>query len=1088
MLSIGKIALGQQRYYEVQVAHGADDYYSGRGEAPGEWVGAGAGPLGLEGQVSGEQFSALIAGRNPRHPAERLRSSARNPEIAALDLTFSAPKSVSVLAAVGPDEVTRELVLAHEEALRGALSYLEDRAVLVRRGHRGERVAAGEGLIAAAYRHRMSRALDPQLHTHVVAANLTRGPDGRFTALHGAPLYRAAKTAGYLYQAHLRAGVGDRLGLEWGEVRSGAAELVGVPEAVLSEFSKRRHEMLRAAARGGIGLDTKAAAEKAAVATRECKQYGVDTHTWREEVQARAGELGLGREHVARMLAAGRERLASGSPAHDVTDERGLGDRLAGPMGLTERANAFDERAVLQEFAAAAGQGASVEAVRGQARRFAGRADVLATTRGELTTVDLVDCERRLIAASLGRAGERVGLVDGEAVDRTIAQAARPLTAQQGVVVRAVATSGRGVDVVEALAGTGKTYTAGVLRAVYEDAGYAVLGVAPTGRGARELTERAGIPARTVDRLLIDLDQLGDELPRRAVIVLDEAGMAPTRTTARLLEAAEHAGAKVIAIGDPGQLASVAAGGWLRTVGRELGSLELTEVMRQRDPAERRALAALHERIPGRYLEWAQREGRIETFDDAAGAHGRALQHWATAVDEAGVDRVVMIARDNDTRAALNASARELRRDRRALGEQRTYGARELAVGDRVICRRNDGALDVDNGTRGTVRHLDRDRVVLETDSRLVRELPASYVSEHVEHAYALTGHGMQGGTVETAIVVAAPRDLSAGWSYTALSRARDSTRLVIHDDRPAHERTDVAPQQRPRITDHDKLLATVQQRMIERDDEDLAIEQLPPAGAADDHRLARARDHAGEPAQEHAAFGAEASSETSGAARLPELDERLARLAEQRAALPAAHLRQLDDLHARSVALAAKRADLLTRLESVPEPTRSLLGRARDPHVIDRVRLASAITGTDLEIGATRDALSELHARLGDPEQIRGELDGLDRAMTSLATERAVLLDELVTREAQAPDDWAHALLGQRPADARAEVWDRAIHRVARYRLQYRITDTTEPLGPEPQKPGQRGEWQRAHEIVENAERRLGRILDRGIDLDIGR
>src|ERR1700716_3370143 len=100
MLSIGKIALGQHRYYEQQVAQGRDDYYSGRGEAPGEWVGAGARALGLNERVSGEQFSALVAGMDPRDPTVRLRSSERDPEIAALDLTFSAPKSVSVLAAV----------------------------------------------------------------------------------------------------------------------------------------------------------------------------------------------------------------------------------------------------------------------------------------------------------------------------------------------------------------------------------------------------------------------------------------------------------------------------------------------------------------------------------------------------------------------------------------------------------------------------------------------------------------------------------------------------------------------------------------------------------------------------------------------------------------------------------------------------------------------------------------------------------------------------------------------------------------------------------------------------------------------------
>ena len=243
------------------------------------------------------------------------------------------------------------------------------------------------------------------------------------------------------------------------------------------------------------------------------RSTGSTPRTWREEIQARASELGFGREEITELLEHGRERLAHGLPEHDVSDELALGDRLAGPHGLTERANSFDERVVLQEFAAAAGQGATVDEIRAQAERFTGRRDVLATELGEFTTADLVDCERRLIAAAVGRAGEGVGVLDTRAVDRVIAKADRPLTADQAAVVREIAASGRGVEVVEALAGTGKTYTAGVIRELYEHAGYQVFGVAPTGRAARELTDQAGIPSRTLDRLLIDLDQLGDTLP-----------------------------------------------------------------------------------------------------------------------------------------------------------------------------------------------------------------------------------------------------------------------------------------------------------------------------------------------------------------------------------------------------------------------------------------------------------------------------------------------------------------------------------------------------------------------------------------------
>src|SRR5208283_5480171 len=114
---------------------------------------------------------------------------------------------------------------------------------------------------------------------------------------------------------------------------------------------------------------------------------------------------------------------------------------------------------------------------------------------------------------------------------------------------------------------------------------------------------------------------------------------------------------------------------------------------------------------------------------------------------------------------------------------------------------------------------VDGDRVVIDTDSGLVRELPAAYVSEHLEHAYSLTGYGMQGGTVETAIVVASPRDLTAGWSYTALSRARGQTRLLVYDHDRAEGRGEFAPSERTPAAVRSDLLARAQRHMLERDD-----------------------------------------------------------------------------------------------------------------------------------------------------------------------------------------------------------------------------------------------------------------------------
>jgi conjugative relaxase-like TrwC/TraI family protein len=1102
VLSIGKLVVGQQRYYEQQVAQGRDDYYSGRGEAPGEWAGAGARALGLAGRVCAGQFNALIAGGDPRDLSARLRD-APDPKVAALDLTFSAPKSVSVLFAMGGQGVAGELVAAHEAAVRAAVGWIEDTAVRVRRGRQGCITEPGEGLIAAAYRHRMSRALDPQLHTHVVAANLTRGPDGRFTALHGALLYRAAKTGGYLYQAHLRAEIAQRLGWEWGPVSKGAAELRGVPAAVVEEFSRRRHEMQRAAADGGFSLGSKRSAEAAAVDTRERKQYGIETHTWREEIEARAAEHGLGHDGVAELVARGVARLARAgrSSDPDIEDRRvetaaagalgDVGDRLVGATGLTERSNTFDERAVLQEFAQAAGQGARVSVVRGWAEGFGQREDVLGTRDGAMTTRDLVGCERRLIDSAVGRVDERCAVVAATVVDRAVAGADRRLTAEQEGVVRACATSGHGVQAVQALAGTGKTYTAGVLRSVYEAAGYRVIGLAPTGRGARELAEEAGIAAWTIDRALIDIEQRGHGFAQRTVIVLDEAGMAPTRLTARLLEHAARAGAKVIAIGDSRQLPSVLAGGWLRAVGERVGALGLTEVMRQRDPGERRALGALHDGLPDVYLGWAAGKGRIEVVGGDTIAE-RAVGEWVAAAADHALGQAVMIARDNDTRARLNDLARAHRTEAGELGDERAYGATPVAVGDRVICRDNDAWVGVDNGTRGTVRRVDGATVVLETDSGMVRELPAGYVCDHVEHAYCLTGHGMQGATVEAAIVVASPEDLTAGWSYSALSRARGATRLLIVDaDRHQAERAEHAPEDAQPERTRSAVTARAARRMLVRDDEDLAIEQLPAAGHEDDRVLAAHRGAVGHVFQEDPAGRAEPIERAPSLKRLTELRERISRLQVTLGALPTKPLQRIGELDARARDLAARRSDHQEQLTHL-QPAARRFGRVRDPDGDDREFLQHAIEMDDRSLADLAADRARLQRELGDPEQVRSERDSIENAIQQLCTDHDRLRDVLAARMIERQPEWLIGALGQRPGSVRGgETWDRAARAIARFRLDHDVAGADHPFGAKPPHTGEhRREWEQASAALERAQRQLGvgpPPRDLGIELGIG-
>jgi hypothetical protein len=860
-------------------------------------------------------------------------------------------------------------------------------------------------------------------------------------------------------------------------VRKGAAELEAIDGAVLEEFSRRRHDMRRAAEEGGIGLGSKSASQAAALATRSRKQYGIETGSWREEVRARAAEHGLDRaerRRLERQAMKALERDHQAEPRQDPKAEHLVEDRLAGPLGLTELQNTFDRRAVLRALAEDAQQGARIGRLVKRGDRFAERQDVLRTEPGEMTTAELVAIERRLIAAAQGRAAEGTGRIDPQVAARAIEGCGRMLNEGQCKAVEATVSSGHGVQVIEALAGTGKTYTAGVLRHVYQQAGYEVVGVAPTGRAVRELAEEAGIPSRTLDSLLGSLER-GYVLPAGGVVVLDEAGMAPTRQTAALLEAAQGAGCKVIAIGDPGQLHSVQAGGWMRAVGRKVGTLRLSEVLRQRDPLERRALAALHDGAPGRWLEWAKEHERVE-FGSGRELVDRAVSDWRAATAEHGLAGAVLIARDNDTRRALNERARELLRRDAGLGDERSYAGVQLAVGDRVICRRNDRNVDVDNGTRGTVRVVDEQGIAIKTDAGTGRQLPAAYVAEHVEHAYALTGHGMQGGTVERAFVVAAPHELTKGWSYTALSRARRQTQLFVITDREQGERDEHAPGERQETATEKQLYTRIARYMRTRDDEDLAIEQLPTGvgsgreDAVDAGRVGAVgllQEAGSEHLESAVVEPATVSAYRAARARAETLDAQLQ-------ALNTPEVARLEATERRERELIAHQDELVERADRIPRPSR--LSLARDRHMAEREHLDRAIDGVQAELAGLRRLRDRLVREIGQPDEIRSERASLESAVARARTERDRLLQHLIARELEGDRQWLLGALGPRP-DRRHErnLWDCAARGLARYRLEQGVEHQRHALGEQPRERGAAERYEQARATLEKVQRDLG-------------
>ncbi len=353
MLGIRRVGRDGADYYLADVARElpvAD---------PGHWAGGAAAGLGLGGPVEPGQFRALLEGRHPL--SGRPLGSGRT-TVAAFDLTFSAPKSASVLFALGGDDVARRIVGVHTEAVAGAMTYMERHGLsAVRRSGPEQTVLATSGVAAGVFTHGVNRNLDPHLHSHVVMANLVHGTDGRWGACDHRGLWAHRAAGGAVYEAHLRAGLTAELGVRW----AGRGEIEGMAPQLLGEFSSRSADIRRHAfehgARSALGRHV------AWAATRPEKVEGTPFRAlapeWRRraEVARAAGAAVELTALTGRGLAHGRDAEAGGRGVRGwgKADGGGVVDehRYAGVIALTPHGGAR-RRDVVVAFGAGASQGA----------------------------------------------------------------------------------------------------------------------------------------------------------------------------------------------------------------------------------------------------------------------------------------------------------------------------------------------------------------------------------------------------------------------------------------------------------------------------------------------------------------------------------------------------------------------------------------------------------------------------------------------------------------------------------------------------------------------------------------------------------
>jgi len=801
-----RAAKGADYYERAEFAR--DDYYAERGQVRGTWEGRGAEALGLAHEPGDGALGALLEGRDPTSGEDLPGRRNRRGGNVAFDLTFAAPKGLSVLAAVG-DEAVREAILsAYAEGVRAALNYLERRGCFVRRGHNGMRVVRGEGFVGALYLHEMARSGDPHLHAHLVIANRVCGEDGRWTAPDMRPVFAEAKTAGFIAEAVARARLSEALGLEWEQTANGSIDLVAVPASVREHFSSRQAEIVELAhARGYSGA---AAIEAIQRETRDRKRV-VSRERATAEWRARAAEHGFGDREIARTIGAARSR----SPAAYIEGLRECRRRMENPAGLTQRASSFTRREVIQEIADAHPEGIDAHALERLADDFLAARCVPLTSAGaaagrgyeeaRYTTPDMLDVETRLIDTACA-APIHPRLARPLQVERAIA--ARPsLGDDQAAAIRHLCSGEARTRLLEARAGSGKTFTLDAVREAYESSSVAVVGTAWQAQAAEVLQRDAGIASETTALILERAARGQEAIPAGAVVICDEASTMPTRALERLVRVVASDGGRLILVGDRAQLPPVDAGGGFAAFCDRLGAVELTENRRQRTDLQRAVAEKLAEGRAGDAISLLAEHDRLRAFEDGADAR-RALMHSWAQTSLADPANAVIIAHDRREVRLLNEMARaELHRAGRLSDRRLVAEGREWAIGDRLLCRRNDYRLDVRNGTRGLVIGLDEreQALILWTDDGREVALPAGYL-RHAEHGYAMTGHVSQGTTVERTYLLATPERGGREWAYVAGSRHRIDLEVYAIHTNPGMLRIDL---ERAWSRTHMKTLAT---------------------------------------------------------------------------------------------------------------------------------------------------------------------------------------------------------------------------------------------------------------------------------------
>ena len=989
------------------------------------------------------------------------------------DVTLTVEKSIGIVTMLSTGNRQDRLVEALAIANDTAISYLDRHASVARR--KGV-VVNSEGLLVASYLHGTSRALDPHPHVHNVVANAIVDDEGGVRTLDARALYRHSPAAAALATAAVRWETRD-LGLGWWQRLDGVWEVAGVDDAGIRAFSQRRAEMdeVRKALEERLGRRISHVEENTiALSTRADKQ-AVDPIALRKEWLTRADRVGLDIESCFDRA----DRALPFDRLPDPLADRMFVDLVDPDSGVCATTNTFDRGDVMKAIAdwslVEDHEPVKIlvppEEVERLTARFCAsslvveieQASVIRRRDGSViddgqadptfTTIELLECQQRILATVEAGIGDGCGSVDPEIVEDTIESAER-LSIEQADLVRAWLTSGDRVQCAVGRAGTGKTTTMQVAAGAWTASGYRVLGAAVKGEAARQLADDAGIESETVAMLLARSEVGIRVLDSRTVLIVDEASTLGDRDLLRLCDLAVETGATLRLIGDTAQHGSVPAGGSFAELVDSFGggTPELSTVRRLTDPGELRRADLVRSGKIVEALDELEASGQLVLTVSDHDTHAAMLARWYTE-RAAGSDHPMVHGR-NRQRRALNGVAQQILVSDGVVDPKHSVklaDGRRLCVGDQVLARHGDRTVHPEenrdgwlrNGMRGVIvdvrhdqRSPDNDEIDMLTTGGVITCSRSTFDRSDggIDLAYAVTSYAVQGATNNVSTSAIGPTT-NRSELYVDITRGRNSNQL--YGTRPVADPSDTE-QHLPRLTT--ELMPVLRTRLAKSGTRTaLGIDPQAPRTAS----LMRARGLAGLVAAQR--------SDT----RSPGLDVAVAR-AESAVRRIAEHEPP------------ANLSDVLPARPDCPHLAASWCTTAGDVAVyvaIENPRIRPDQGGLRGVIGSRADAVDPLR------------WEATARSLRELATDivyRQLLdhLDDPTTRDQSTVvrhrPDWltehlhSRAEAGTLPSvdiDRLAAV----VHDVHRWRVEHDLIDTTapdNPLGPVPDDPGLRAEY----------------------------